>query len=77
MSPAAMETKAAQISSQPAQSARNGGGGGRQKTIPLLKSTACLLAGAGGIEPPNGGIKISLIIQQNQRAFGKNGRIRL
>src|SRR6266581_3901704 len=31
------------------------------------------LAGAGGIEPPNGGIKISLIIQQFQGAFGKNG----
>jgi hypothetical protein len=31
------------------------------------------LAGAGGIEPPNGGIKISLIIQRFQGAFGKNG----
>jgi hypothetical protein len=31
------------------------------------------VAGAGGIEPPNGGIKISLIIQQFQGAFGKNG----
>jgi hypothetical protein len=30
------------------------------------------LAGAGGIEPPNGGIKISLIIQRIQCAFGKN-----
>jgi hypothetical protein len=29
------------------------------------------LAGAGGIEPPNGGIKISLIIQRFQGAFGK------
>jgi len=29
------------------------------------------LAGAGGIEPPNGGIKISLIIQRLQGAFGK------
>jgi hypothetical protein len=29
------------------------------------------LAGAGGIEPPNGGIKISLIVQQFQDAFGK------
>jgi hypothetical protein len=29
------------------------------------------LAGAGGIEPPNGGIKISLIIQRSQEAFGK------
>jgi len=26
---------------------------------------------AGGIEPPNGGIKISLIIQRFQDAFGK------
>ena len=32
------------------------------------------LAGAGGIEPPNGGIKIRLIIQRFQRAFGKNGQ---
>jgi hypothetical protein len=31
------------------------------------------LAGAGGVEPPNGGIKISLIIQRFQGAFGKNG----
>jgi hypothetical protein len=31
------------------------------------------VAGAGGIEPPNGGIKISLIIQRFQRAFGKIG----
>jgi hypothetical protein len=31
-----------------------------------------VLAGAGGIEPPNGGIKISLIIQGFQGAFGKN-----
>jgi hypothetical protein len=30
------------------------------------------LAGAGGIEPPNGGIKIRLIIQRSQCAFGKN-----
>jgi hypothetical protein len=30
------------------------------------------LAGAGGIEPPNGGIKIRLIIQRFQGAFGKN-----
>ena len=30
------------------------------------------LAGAGGIEPPNGGIKIRLIIQRFQDAFGKN-----
>jgi hypothetical protein len=29
------------------------------------------LDGAGGIEPPNGGIKISLIIQRFQSAFGK------
>jgi hypothetical protein len=32
------------------------------------------LAGAGGIEPPNGGIKISLIIQRFQGAFGKNAK---
>jgi hypothetical protein len=32
------------------------------------------LAGAGGIEPPNGGIKISLIFQRFQDPFGKNGR---
>jgi hypothetical protein len=29
------------------------------------------VAGAGGIEPPNGGIKIRLIIQRFQGAFGK------
>jgi hypothetical protein len=29
------------------------------------------MAGAGGIEPPNGGIKISLIIQRIQGVFGK------
>jgi hypothetical protein len=29
------------------------------------------LAGAGGIEPPNGGIKICLIIQRFQDAFEK------
>ena len=29
------------------------------------------MAGAGGIEPPNGGIKISLIIQRFQGVFGK------
>jgi hypothetical protein len=33
------------------------------------------LAGAGGIDPPNGGIKISLIIQRFQEAFGKNGQM--
>jgi hypothetical protein len=32
------------------------------------------LAGAGGIEPPNGGIKISLIIQRFQSAFGKKAQ---
>jgi hypothetical protein len=32
------------------------------------------VAGAGGIEPPNGGIKISLIIQRFQGVFGKNGQ---
>jgi hypothetical protein len=32
------------------------------------------LAGAGGIEPPNGGIKISLIIQRFQGAFGRSGQ---
>ena len=32
---------------------------------------AISMAGAGGIEPPNGGIKISLIVQQFQDAFGK------
>jgi hypothetical protein len=31
---------------------------------------------AGGIEPPNGGIKISLIIQRFQGAFGRNGQTR-
>jgi hypothetical protein len=30
-----------------------------------------LLAGAGGIEPPNSGIKISWNMQRNQGAFGK------
>jgi hypothetical protein len=30
------------------------------------------LAGAGGIEPPNGGIKISLIIQRFQGALEDN-----
>jgi hypothetical protein len=30
------------------------------------------LAGAGGIEPLNGGIKIRSIVQQFQGAFGKN-----
>ncbi|WFU58473.1 hypothetical protein QA639_13695 [Bradyrhizobium pachyrhizi] len=44
----------------------------REERFPLLKSMACLLAGAGGIEPPNGGIKISLIIQRFQGAFGKS-----
>jgi hypothetical protein len=38
-----------------------------------VSSGACGgLAGAGGIEPPNGGIKIRLIIQRFQGAFGKN-----
>ena len=32
------------------------------------------LAGAGGIEPPNGGIKTRLIMQRFQGAFGKNGQ---
>ena len=32
------------------------------------------LAGAGGFEPPNAGIKIRLIIQQFQGAFGKKAR---
>jgi hypothetical protein len=32
------------------------------------------LAGAGGIEPPNGGIKVSLIIQQFQGVFGRNSQ---
>jgi hypothetical protein len=32
------------------------------------------LAGAPGFEPGNGGIKISLIIQRFQRAFGKIGQ---
>jgi hypothetical protein len=32
------------------------------------------LAGAGGIEPPNGGIKIRLIIQRFQGALGKKAR---
>jgi len=32
------------------------------------------LAGAGGIEPPNGGIKIRLIIQRFQGAFEKNSQ---
>jgi len=34
-----------------------------------------LVAGAGGIEPPNGGIKIRLIIQRFQGAFGKCQKI--
>jgi hypothetical protein len=32
------------------------------------------LAGAGGIEPPNGGIKVSLIIQRFQGAFGRKAK---
>ncbi|MDI3564012.1 hypothetical protein [Bradyrhizobium sp. Arg816] len=32
------------------------------------------LAGAGGIEPPNGGIKTRLIMQRFQSAFGKMGQ---
>jgi hypothetical protein len=35
-----------------------------------------LLAGAPGFEPGNGGIKISLIIEQFQGAFGKNDETR-
>jgi len=34
-----------------------------------------VLAGAGGIEPPNGGIKTSLIIRWFQSALGKKRRI--
>ena len=34
------------------------------------------LAGAGGIEPPNGGIKIRLIILLFQDVFGKMDEIR-
>jgi hypothetical protein len=34
------------------------------------------LAGAGGIEPPSGGIKIRLIIQRFQGAFGKTAKTR-
>jgi hypothetical protein len=34
------------------------------------------VAGAGGIEPPNGGIKISLIIQRFQGVFGKTVKTR-
>jgi hypothetical protein len=34
------------------------------------------VAGAGGFEPPHGGIKISLIIQRFQPAFGKIGQKR-
>ncbi|MCC8946535.1 hypothetical protein H8A97_15785 [Bradyrhizobium sp. Arg62] len=75
MSPAAMEAKAAQISSQAGPIRPKWRRGGWQKTIPLLKSTACLLAGAGGIEPPNGGIKTCLFIQRFQRTFGKKQRI--
>jgi hypothetical protein len=41
------------------------------KLVPLENSGCWVLAGAGGIEPPNGGIKISLIIQLFQSAFGK------
>ncbi|WP_456758061.1 hypothetical protein [Bradyrhizobium sp. USDA 4011] len=33
------------------------------ESIPPSKSIPCLMAGAGGIEPPNGGIKIRLITQ--------------
>jgi hypothetical protein len=35
------------------------------------ESPHLMLAGAGGIEPPNGGIKISLIIQRFQGALEK------
>jgi hypothetical protein len=40
----------------------------------MWTAMAGALAGAGGIEPPNGGIKISLIIQRFQGAFGKNAK---
>jgi hypothetical protein len=35
------------------------------------------LAGAGGIEPPNGGIKIRLNIKRFQGAFGKKAKVTL
>jgi hypothetical protein len=37
-------------------------------------AVAGALAGAGGIEPPNGGIKIRLKIQRFEGAFGKKAR---
>ncbi|WP_156402923.1 MULTISPECIES: hypothetical protein [unclassified Bradyrhizobium] len=40
------------------------------------KISALALAGAGGIEPPNGGIKIRLIILLFQDVFGKMDEIR-
>ena len=39
------------------------------------RSSECV-AGAGGIEPPNGGIKIRLIILLFQDVFGKMDEIR-
>jgi hypothetical protein len=46
-----------------------------QKNFGITK-TAQDLAGAPGLEPGNGGIKISLIIQQFQGAFGKTAKTR-
>ena len=42
----------------------------------VLDMTEQMVAGAGGIEPPNGGIKIRLIILLFQDVFGKMDEIR-
>jgi len=46
----------------------------RAKTSTL--SIAYTLAGAGGLEPPNGGIKIQVVCVIDQSAFRKNAEIR-
>jgi hypothetical protein len=45
-----------------------------QADFSVFSRVVGVLAGAGGIEPPNGGIKISLIIQRFQSAFGKKAQ---
>jgi hypothetical protein len=40
-----------------------------QADFSVLSAAVGALAGAGGIEPPNGGIKIRYLPQQNQRPF--------
>ncbi|QIG98297.1 hypothetical protein [Bradyrhizobium sp. 6(2017)] len=59
------------------QIARNAGDAPVWKELNFfIKSMIRLLAGAGGIEPPNSGSKISLIMQRNQGALRKNTKMR-